>query len=55
LALDNPTVNLLVLDMEGEVFNVLKTIPWDKVNIEVSSETDKLLGIFENYDLQRRV
>lgn len=35
LALDNPTVNFLSLDIEGAEFEVLKTIPWDKVDIEV--------------------
>jgi len=34
-ALDFPTVNLLSLDIEGAEFAVLKTIPWDKVDIEV--------------------
>jgi len=34
-ALDYPTVNLLSLDIEGAEFGVLKTVPWDKVDIEV--------------------
>ena len=34
-ALDYPTVNLLSLDIEGAEFKVFKTIPWDKVDIEV--------------------
>ena len=34
-ALDHPTVNFLSLDIEGAEFEVLKTIPWDKVDIEV--------------------
>ena len=34
-ALDHPTVNLFILDIEGAEFPVLKTIPWDKVDIEV--------------------
>ena len=35
LALNNPTVNFLSLDIEGAEFQVFKTIPWDKVDIEV--------------------
>ena len=34
-ALDHPTVNLLSLDIEGAEFEVFKTLPWDKVDIEV--------------------
>ncbi len=37
LALGNPTVNFFVLDIEGAEYLVLKTIPWDKVDIEVST------------------
>ena len=36
LALGNPTVNYLSLDIEGAELQVLKSIPWDFVNIEVS-------------------
>jgi hypothetical protein len=36
LALGNPTVNLFILDVEGAEYMVLKTIPWHKVDIEVS-------------------
>ena len=35
LALGNPTVNYLSLDIEGAEYPVLQTIPWDKVDIEV--------------------
>ena len=35
LALGNPTVNYFSLDLEGAEFAVLKTIPWDKVDIQV--------------------
>jgi hypothetical protein len=31
LALGNPTVNYLSLDVEGAELDILKTIPWDKV------------------------
>lgn len=37
-ALDNPTVNLFVLDIEGFELAVLRAINWDKVSIEVSLE-----------------
>ena len=34
-AINSPTVNLLVLDIEGAEFEVLKHVPWDSVDIEV--------------------
>ena len=37
LAVGNPTVNLFILDIEGAEYLVLKNIPWDKVDIEVST------------------
>ena len=35
LALDSPTVTLLSLDIEGAEFPVLRSLPWDEVDIEV--------------------
>ena len=35
LALGNPTVDLFSLDVEGSDFEILKSIPWEKVNIRV--------------------
>ena len=35
-AAGNPTVNLLILDIEGAELAVLKTIPWEKVDIQVN-------------------
>lgn len=35
LALDQLTVDFFSLDVEGDELNVLKTIPWDKVNIKM--------------------
>lgn len=35
LALDNPRVDFFSLDIEGSEMKVLRTIPWEKVNIEV--------------------
>jgi len=35
LSLGNPTVNLFVLDIEGAEFEVLKALPWDRMDIEV--------------------
>ena len=41
LALGNPTVHWFILDIEGAEFQVLQTIPWHSVDIEmVSVETD---------------
>ena len=34
-ALDSPTVTLLSLDIEGAEFEVFRSLPWDKVDIEV--------------------
>ena len=37
----NPTVNWFILDIEGAEFQVLQTIPWHLVDIEmISVETD---------------
>jgi len=35
LALGNPTIDLFSLDVEGPEFEILQTIPWQKVNIRV--------------------
>ena len=35
LALGNPTVHYLCLDIEGAEYQVLQQLPWDKVDIEV--------------------
>ena len=35
LAMGNPAVDLFSLDVEGSEFQILKSIPWDKVNIRV--------------------
>ena len=41
LALGNPTVDFLSLDIEGAEFQVLKTIPWESVDIRaISVETE---------------
>ena len=36
LALNRTTVDYFSLDVEGNELDVLRTIPWDKVNIRVS-------------------
>jgi hypothetical protein len=56
LALGNPTVDLLSLDIEGAEWPVLQTIPWDKVNIRVLIiEINHLGEIFlgNNYQLRQ--
>ena len=41
LALGNPTVHWFILDIEGAEYQVLQTLPWHLVDIEmVSVETD---------------
>lgn len=44
MALGNKTVNWFSLDIEGAEFAVLRTIPWDKVNIEVITVETHLMG-----------
>lgn len=44
LAMGNPTVNYLSLDLEGAEMQVLESLPWSKVNIEVISAEVNLLG-----------
>ena len=36
LAVGNPVVDFFSLDVEGVEIEILKTIPWDKVRINVS-------------------
>merc|ERR1712107_642817 len=43
-AAGNPIVNLLVLDVEGAELAVLKTLPWDKVDIEIMTVETDLVG-----------
>jgi len=43
-AAGNPKINVLVLDLEGADLMVLKTIPWDKVDIEILSVETDLIG-----------
>jgi len=44
LAMGNPTVNYLSLDLEGAELEVIKTIPFKQLNIEVLSVEFNLLG-----------
>ena len=37
-AIGNPSVDYFSLDIEGVELDVLKTIPWDKVDIKVNVE-----------------
>ena len=34
LAIGNPTIDYFSLDVEGAEFGILKSIPWDKVDIK---------------------
>ena len=45
MAVGNPTVNWFILDIEGAELQVLKTVPWDKVDIEVLSVETDLAGM----------
>ena len=44
LAMDNPTVHYFSLDIEGAELQVLKTVPWEKVDIWVVSVETHLAG-----------
>ena len=44
LALDNPIVHYFSLDIEGAELQVLKTVPWDKVDIWTVSVETHLAG-----------
>ena len=48
-AAGNPTVNLLILDIEGAEFGVLKTLPWDKVDIQVLTRSLWSSGTSKTY------
>ena len=55
MALGNPTIDYLSLDIEGSEFPVLKTIDFDKIDIKVISvENTKLGNIFEGTDTHLR-
>ena len=45
MAMGNPTVNYFILDIEGAELQVLKTLPWDRVDIEVLSVETDLTGM----------
>ena len=44
-AAGNVTVNYLSLDIEGAELQVLRTLPWDKVDIEVMTVETQELGV----------
>ena len=45
LAMGNPTVHYFSLDIEGAELQVLKTIPWQNVDIQVISVETHLAGV----------
>ena len=45
LAAGNPTVHWFILDIEGVEFQVLQTIPWHSVDIEIISVETDLAGL----------
>jgi len=48
MALGNPKVDFISLDIEGAELPVLKTIPWDKVNIRaLMIEVNHMGKVFE--------
>ena len=40
-ALDNPIIDYFSLDVEGAEMGILKSIPWDKVDIKVRKNINK--------------
>ena len=59
MSLENPTVNLFVLDIEGYELAVLESIPWDKVDIEVLDVETDLAGLVQkgntNFDFFTKI
>ena len=47
LALGNPTVDYFSLDIEGAELGVLRSIPWDKINVKVRLMTH--FGVPKNF------
>jgi hypothetical protein len=47
LALNQTTVDLFSLDIEGNELDVLRTIPFDKVNIKVHADTTPVVSVLE--------
>ena len=43
LALGNPTVDYFSLDVEGTEIDILRTIPWDKVNVNVDFNVNLMI------------
>ena len=43
ISMGNPIVDFFSLDIEGAEHLVLKTIPWDKVNIQVGTYTLRIV------------
>ena len=44
LAIGNPSVDLLSLDIEGAEYKVLQTLPWDRVDIRAISVETQFAG-----------
>ena len=65
LALDNPIVDYFSLDVEGAELGILKTIPWDKVDIRVltiefnnrQEDKDKMMDFLrqKGYRLEQQI
>ena len=47
-AIGNPSVDYFSLDIEGVELDVLKSIPWDKVDIKVNVKIESFLAIKRN-------
>ena len=50
MAFNNPTIDYFSLDVEGSELAILKTIPFDKVDIRVSQQLYTAMGQFHHYD-----
>ena len=55
LSLGNPMVSLMVLDVEGAETLILRTVPWDKVDIEVIILHLNIAGVYhpQNYIMEQ--
>ena len=50
MAFNNPTIDYFSLDVEGSELAILKTIPFDKVDIRVSQQLYTAMVQFHHHD-----
>ena len=53
VALGNPKVNYFSLDIEGAELQVLRSVPWNLVDIEVSEDSQGCITVFKKSKSQK--